>query len=78
MNAELVRRSGPRPAVPSLTSPLDDKAAGTKRGQSRPARQHGHGPSGAIEGVADPGADGARPCDDDRWTHGLCLWASAI
>jgi len=61
MNAEFGRRSGARPAVPRLTSPLDGEAAGMKRGQGRPAREHRYVPSGPVESVADPGADGARP-----------------
>src|SRR5258707_142820 len=78
MNAEVGRRSGARPALPRLTSPLDDEAAGTQRRQGRPARQHRHGPSGAVESVADPGADGARPHDGGRWTQPSGLWDSAI
>src|SRR5260370_39949753 len=73
MNSEFRRRSGPRPALPYLAAPVDAKAARTQRSQGRPARQHRHRPSGAIESVADPGTDGARPHDGNRWTHDLGL-----
>jgi len=66
MDAEFRRRSGTRPAAPKVPGSFDGEAAGTQHRQRGIARKHGHGPSGAIEGIGNPRTDGARPHDDDR------------
>ena len=66
MRTELRRRSGPRPTAPRVHRPFDREALVCSAASVEPRASSDTGQSGAIEGIGEPRADGARPHDGYR------------